>query len=230
MYFKKRHKTHHKHKLGKFFAWLALTTGLGNAAFWTIFPLIVNDTLQSEALVGIFFSIISLIALGGSLLSTVLFRKISRVKITKWSLLGGAIFLLLITLITNKIHLYSFEIPRALFHLLVGIALSLYVRDTAKAHRLGFAEGRYYLYANIGWLIGPLIGGYIAQLISRDAVFIFSAIMYIISFFMFQHQHIKKHPLIKHKKETQTIKELTNNIKDFFKVKELWKENSYQCF
>jgi MFS family permease len=223
MYFKKRHRTHHKHDLGKLFAWLALTTGLANAAFWTIFPLVVKNVIKSEALVGIFFSIISVIAFGGSLLSTVILRKISRVKIMKWGYISCTIFILLFTLIITKTHLYFLEIPRALFTLIVGIVLSLYIRDTAKAHQLGLAEGRYYLYANIGWLIGPIIGGYLGQLISRDAVFVFSALLYLTSFLIFQHQHFKKHPLIKHKKEKQTANELFSNIKYFFKIKELWK-------
>lgn len=223
MYFKKRHRTHHKHDLGKLFAWLALTTGLANAAFWTIFPLVVENVVKSEALVGIFFSIISVIAFGGSLLSTVILRKISRIKIMKWSFIGCAIFILLFTLIVSTTHLYFFEIPRALFTLIAGIVLSLYIRDTAKAHKLGLAEGRYYLYANIGWLIGPIIGGYLGQLISRNAVFIFSALLYLVSFAIFQHQHFKQHSLIQHVKEKQTITELFSNIKDFFKIKELWK-------
>ncbi|PIN88142.1 hypothetical protein COV12_00090 [Candidatus Woesearchaeota archaeon CG10_big_fil_rev_8_21_14_0_10_32_24] len=222
MYFKKRHRTHHNHDLGKLFAWLALTTGLANAAFWTIFPLVVENVVGSEALVGIFFSLISVIGFGGSLLSTVILRKVSRVKITKWSLIGGSIFILLFTFIISKTHLYIFEIPRALCTLIVGIVLSLYIRDTANAHKIGLAEGRYYLYANIGWLIGPLIGGYLGQLISRNAVFIFSAFLYFISFIIFQHQHINQHPLITHQKEKKTITELFSNIKDFFKIKELW--------
>jgi MFS family permease len=223
MYFKKRHRTHHKHDLGKVFAWLALTTGLANAAFWTIFPLIVENVLGSEVFVGIFFSIISMIALGGSLLSTVILRRFSRVNVAKWSFLGCTFFILLFTLIIAQTHLYIFEIPRALFTLMGGIVLSLYIRDTAKAHKLGLAEGRYYLYANIGWLIGPIIGGYLALLVSRNAIFVFSALLYLLSFFIFQHQHVKQHHLIKHKKETQTITELFNNVKDFFKIKELWK-------
>ena len=223
MYFKKKLKTHHKHDLGKLFAWLALTTGLANAAFWTIFPLVVENVVKSEALVGIFFSIISIVTFGGSLLSTVIFRKISRVKITKWSFIGCAVFILLFTLIISKTHLYFFEIPRALFTLIAGIVLSLYIRDTAKAHKIGLAEGRYYLYSNIGWLIGPIIGGYLGQLVSRNAVFVFSALLYLISFIIFQHQHFKQHPLIHHVKEKQTITELFSNIKDFFKIKELWK-------
>jgi len=223
MYFKKRHRTHHKHELGKLFAWLALTTGLANAAFWTIFPLVVENVVRSEVMVGVFFSIISILAFGGSLLSTIILRRISRIKVMKWSYIGCAVFVLLFTLIITKTHLYIFEVPRALFTLVVGIVLSLYIRDTAKAHKLGLAEGRYYLYSNVGWLIGPIIGGYLGQLISRDAVFVFSAVLYLLSFVVFQHQHFKKHPLIKHKKENQTITELFSNIKYFFKVKELWK-------
>ena len=223
MYFKKRHRTHHTHELGKLFAWLALTTGLANAAFWTIFPLVVENVVKSEVWVGVFFSLISILAFVGSLLSTVILRKFSRVKIMKWGYIGCTIFILLFTLIITKTHLYFFEIPRALFTLITGIILSLYIRDTAKANKLGLAEGRYYLYANVGWLIGPIVGGYLGQFVSRNAVFVFSALLYLLSFIIFQHQHFKKHPLLKHQKEEQTMTEIFSNIKYFFKIKELRK-------
>ena len=209
--------------MGKLFAWLALTTGLANAAFWTVFPLVVENVVKSEVWVGIFFSLISILAFVGSLLSTVILRKFSRVKIMEWSYIGCTIFILLFTLIITKTHLYFFEIPRALFTLIAGIILSLYIRDTAKVHKLGLAEGRYYLYANIGWLIGPIVGGYLGQLVSRNAVFVFSALLYLLSFIIFQNQHLKKHPLLKHQREEQTMAELLSNIQYFFKIKELRK-------
>ena len=209
--------------MGKLFAWLALTTGLANAAFWTVFPLVVENVVKSEVWVGIFFSLISILAFVGSLLSTVILRKFSRVKIMKWGYIGCTIFILLFTLIITKTHLYFFEIPRALFTLITGIILSLYIRDTAKVHKLGLAEGRYYLYANIGWLIGPIVGGYLGQLVSRNAVFVFSALLYLLSFIIFQNQHLKKHPLLKHQREEQTMAELLSNIQYFFKIKELRK-------
>ncbi|PIZ52438.1 hypothetical protein COY27_00390 [Candidatus Woesearchaeota archaeon CG_4_10_14_0_2_um_filter_33_13] len=223
MYFKKRHSAHHKHELGKVFAWLALTVGLGNAAFWTIFPLVVENFIESEAKVGLFFSAISVLTMCGSLLSTVILRHFSRIKVTKYSLLLITISLVIITLISKLFHLPFVEIPRAFFTLLVGIVLSLYVRDTAKSQNLGMTEGRYYLYANVGWLIGPLIGGILGEYLSYDYAFLFSAGMYLISLMIFHHQHIKQHPLIIHKKEKLTIKELWSNIKLFFKKKELRK-------
>lgn len=223
MYFKKRQKTQHKHDLGKLFAWLALTTGLGSAAFWTIFPLIVNSFLHSEALVGVFFSTIAVITFCGSLASTVILRKFSRIKITKTAFLTASIAIIGFTLVASTVHLYAIEFFRALAVLLIGIVISLYVRDTAKRTKLGLAEGRYYLFANIGWLIGPVIGGIIAQYVSRDAVFYWSAALYLVSLLLFHINHKKDHPLLTHNTEEKTLRELWPNIKSFFAVKELRK-------
>jgi len=63
MYFRHKYKTHHKLESGKLFAYLALTIGLGQAAFWTIFPQVTENVFNSEAMVGYFFAIISFIQL-----------------------------------------------------------------------------------------------------------------------------------------------------------------------
>jgi len=223
MYLKKRIKTHHGYELGKVFAWLALTTGLGSAAFWTIFPLVADGIFKSEAVVGVFFSFIAFVLFVGSLASTVLFKSVSRVKLIKVSLLGVTVSLLLFTVTTSIITLPFVEVLRALFTLFVGIALSLYVRDTAVKGKLGLAEGRYYLYANIGWLIGPLIGGWLADYVSYNSVFIFSSVLYLISFLIVQHHHMKKHQIIMNANETHILKNLYSNTKAFFKYPELRK-------
>ncbi|MBW3011245.1 MFS transporter [Candidatus Woesearchaeota archaeon] len=222
MYFKKRLGT--LHEKGKVFAWIALTMALGNAAFWTIFPLVVEDIIQSEVMVGIFFTVISLIILVVSLLSSVVLRRVSRVYLTKLSFLCCAGLLFLFIFANAIMDLYYIEVLRSLFALFAGITLSLYVRDYASKGTLGKAEGRYYLYANVGWLIGPLIGGVLGQYVSRDAVFIFSSILYVVSFVIFHFRQRKEGDLIKHVRETATLKEIiARNLRDYFKQKALWK-------
>jgi DHA1 family multidrug resistance protein-like MFS transporter len=223
MYFKKRHRTHHLHEKGKVFAWLALTTGIGNAAFWTIFPLVTDNLIGSKVLVGVFFSIVACIVLMTSLMSTVILRHFSRVGLTKMMLIGSSVFFVFYLFVNNLVQLYIVEIIRAAFMMFLGVILSLYVRDTAKAHSLGLAEGRFYTFSNIGWLAGPLIGGLLAEHVSRQSVFIFCGAMYLLSFVIFQHQHIKGHPLIVHKKEEKALYELLMNIREFFSSRERWK-------
>jgi MFS family permease len=224
MYFKKRFKAGSLRDKGRVFAWLALTTGFGNAAFWTIFPLVIEDTVQSEVLVGLFFTVIALIILVCSLLSSIVLRRVSRVYLAKLSFLCCTGLLFLFIFANSLLQIYYIEVLRSIFTLLVGISLSLYVRDYAKEGKIGAAEGRYYLYANVGWLIGPLIGGALGQYVSRDSVFIFSSVLYLVSFFIFQYYHRKEGEVIFHVKEKQTLKEIISiNLRDYFKVKDLRK-------
>lgn len=225
MYFRKKHATHHKHDAGRIFAWLALTTGLGNAAFWTIFPLVVDVAVGSAERVSIFFAFLSICSLIWSITTTVILERVRRSLIAKTTLAACSL-LLFCFIFANQFHIITLiAIPYSFAMLLIGIILSLYVRDFAATKRLGFAEGRYYLFSNIGWFIGPLAGGLIAEYASRSSVFLLSALAYLVSLIIFTHQHLKGH---KHLQDTNEkhhipIGELLDNVKRFFTQKELRK-------
>lgn len=211
-----RHRTHHKHDHGRFFAQLALIIGISNAAFWTIFPLFADSILQSEAATGLFFAVVNCLILIASIMSSYLLTRVSRLRLIRVSFIACSLFLVLFIFAGSIIQLYAVELARAFFTLLIGIILSLYIRDSASQCNLGATEGRYYLYANIGWLIGPLLGGYISSTFSYDAVFLLSASLYILAFLLFLYHERKGHPHITHGYHEFSLRGFSRNIKDFF--------------
>ncbi len=224
MSFTRKVSTQHGRSAGRVFAWLALIIGLSNSAFWTIFPLVIDDTLKSETLVGIFFTLIALIGFVVAILSPIVLRWVSKIYLTQLGLLMciGALFLF--TFANKVLHFYFIESVRSVFSMLVGLAIALYVRDFATERTLGAAEGRFYLFANIGWFIGPLIGGFLGDNVSRDSVFLFSAVMYLITFVVFQYNYRTQTAFLEHVKEKEKFTKIVGrNIFDFFRAPEMWK-------
>jgi len=138
----RKHATHN-HRQNKYagqFALFAFTTALGSAGFWTIFPIILNDIVGSEALVGVYYSAISVLLFFVSLGSTVLFMRLSKVKLMKWMLLITISALLIMSIANRLWHLAIFDVLRGVAVTLVGIGLSLLIRDFSRDKELGAVE------------------------------------------------------------------------------------------
>ncbi|MBR9677590.1 MFS transporter [Candidatus Woesearchaeota archaeon] len=93
------------------------------------------------------------------------------------------------------------------------------VRENNRAKNMGEAEGLQYTLMNVGWLIGPLIGGFVAAQLGYNYVFLFATVFLIISFFLFEVTKIKEcnHCNI----ERFTIKQGFSNLSSYFKKKDL---------
>ncbi|MEK6615227.1 MAG: MFS transporter [Bacteroidota bacterium] len=214
-------KTHIANDKGRPFAWMALLTSVGFASFMTVLAVTLSQKIGNDAYVGYFFSFIAIIALITSLASTVLLRKYSKVTISKVTLVGACITFFLFTFAANIWHYLIFDMLRAISITLFTIILAIFVRDFAKEKEIALAEGRYYFFGNIGWVIGPFLGGFLAEYWNKEAAFIFSGIIYFITLLYFLHQNlIVKNPHIHHRKEPVVEESFSKNITDFFREKE----------
>ncbi|OGJ51968.1 hypothetical protein A2335_01705 [Candidatus Peregrinibacteria bacterium RIFOXYB2_FULL_32_7] len=223
-FFSHKLSTHHTHPSGKIFAWMALFFSIGTGAFWTIFPLILTSKLPNESFVGYYYSFLSVIGILISVLSTSIFCKISKVLIIKIVLTSSIILLILMTLAENFWMLGFLDIPRAMCVLMTTMTLAIFVSDFSKKQELAATEGKFYYFANIGWLVGPFIGGFSAKYFGNESVFILVSFFYLIAFLYFLHQHLRiKNPYLHNEVHKEGIKELFSNIKDYFKNIELIK-------
>lgn len=214
-------KTHSKNDAGRPFAWMALLTSIGFASFITVLAITLSKKLGNDAYVGYFFSFIAFITLITSLMSTIILRKYSKVKIAKAALLTACITFFLFTFAANIRDFLIFDMLRAVSVTLFIIVLSIFVRDFAKENEIALAEGRYYFFSNIGWVIGPFLGGFLAQYFGKEAAFIFAGITFLATFIYLVHQNIiVKNPYIHERKEPEKTENLAKNIKDFFQEKE----------
>jgi DHA1 family multidrug resistance protein-like MFS transporter len=207
--------TPHKHRHGKVLSWMVLLSGFSIGLTLPIFPNFVKSILNTDSSVSFFYSAMAMLMFCGALLSTFIFKRIERSIILRASLLilsASFLFLVFTTRLTELSILTSIQVWLTLY---LTMCLSLFVRDFAKNKDLGEEEGVFYKYHNLGYLFGPLIGGFLASYISYELVFILTALCFIIGFIYFYHLHIiRKHPAILSSKSTHKYS-IFENIKRF---------------
>ncbi|MFH1533729.1 MAG: MFS transporter [Nitrospirota bacterium] len=226
----KKIRTHHKHEEGKKLAYLALITGIGASLTLPILPTFVKTILNTDTSVSVFYSGMAIMMLLAALVSTYLFKKVDRAKTVKGSLLiTSAVFLFLV--FTTRIHALSFLISlHVIFALFIAMSLSLYVRDFAKSKNLGEEEGKYFKYSNLGYLIGPLVGGFTGAYVGYELVFILSSLTFISAFFYFNHLHIvQNHPVLNSEDQLKSY-QIVPNLKHYFTNKNRCKVFTFTLF
>lgn len=215
--------THHEHNDGRIFAWMAMLSSIGYSSFLTMLPIVLAEKLGNDTYVGYYYSGIAIVSLTVSLLSILLLKRFSKVLLTKIILGALSLIFVALTLASNIWNFAIFDIMRVTCMTLFFIILAIFVRDFATEKEVALAEGRFYLFTNIGWVIGPITGGLLAKTYGTEAAFIFASFCYLILVALFFQQHlVVKNPLIHHRKEMPTIAgSFQKNIRDFFREPKL---------
>jgi predicted MFS family arabinose efflux permease len=209
-------RTNHKNSQGRIFSWMALMLGFTVNLIYPIFPNFIKRIVETDEAVSIFYAVMAIFLLIGSMLSMWIFRKISRTTIMKVALALSAANFLFLIFVTRVAELYFLETIRLWMKLFLVISIALFVRDCAKETDLGEEEGLYYKFSNIGYFIGPMIGGFVASAFDYELVFSLAALTSLVALGYFYHAHIiKKHPHIKKIKQPQDFS-FRKNIKEFF--------------
>jgi len=210
-------RTPHKSKEGKIFSWLALMIGLAASLIIPIFPNFVKSVVHTDESVSIFFSAMALMTLVAGLFSTIILKKVQRTFVMKASFVTLAIIYFMLIFVVRITELSVLTTIKSWFELFALITLSLFVRDFSNSKDFGENEGRYFKFQNIGYLIGPLVGGFLASQFGYEIVFILSAAIVLSGFvYFYNHQVIKESVAIINMKRVSTVKFL-ENIKNYFR-------------
>ena len=215
-------RTPHICKEGRIFSWAALIYSFGISLLLPIFPNFVESIINSESFVGYFYSAMAIAMAIAGLASSFFYRRFSKMTILYLALLGGSLLTMFFVFVNGPYLLFFLEFLRIFILLYVLMTLALMVHDFAKKNALGRTEGFYFLFNNIGWLFGPIIGGTIARYAGNEPVFVLSGFCLLITLFYLTHQHlIKKHPSLAspHSKEEKQSANNPNKFKEYIKNK-----------
>ena len=212
-------KTHHINQMGKMFSKMAFINSFAIGLIFPIFPSFVKSILHTDYAVSIFYSAMAFMMFIGALASTIVFKKVQRTTITKASLLVSVLIFFLLTFVTEIYELAILQTMRVWFSLFLLMTISLFIRDFTSAERLGEQEGMSYRASALGFLFGPLAGGFLAREYSYEFVFILTAVILFIALIYFYHLHIiQQHPAIINRKKISTDK-IIRNFKKYFSNK-----------
>lgn len=215
----------HGHTDATLFAHLALIITTGNAAFASIFPLILEEKLNGPTYVGLYYSIISFICIAASIISTRLFAQFSKIVIARVVLFTATIVIFAMNFAESVWHLGFLDVPRAISIMFSYIVLSLFIRDFSVTNKLAESQGHYYFFSSLGWVLGPLLGGFVAEQFNKEAVFNLVSSVMLASILYFELHGIRaRHPHVNNNQnEQKSITGLSKNIVDYFKQPSLRK-------
>ncbi len=160
-----------------------------------IFPNFIESIVHSDVYVGFFYSAMSVSMILAGLVSSYFFKRYSRLGILYAALLVSGLLAMFFVFVNNFYLLFVIDFIRTFFVLFVLMSVGLFVHDFAKAKDLGKTEGFYFLFNNIGYLIGPILGGVITKYAGYEPVFVLSGLCLFAALFFVGHQHLlAKHP------------------------------------
>src|SRR3989344_4416662 len=164
---------------------------LASALLSPIYPLFVKNIVGKEAYVGFVISFIGLAWLITTFIADRLIYKIGKTYLLKISLLGMGVSFLALMYVNTIYTLLIIEFFRTLFSAAALLISSLMVRDSTTKNNIGKTEGIFFVVSNFSWLIGPFVGGIIAQAYGFKAMFFISGLFCFVSFFLSSNKSIK---------------------------------------
>jgi len=194
---------------------------LSFAAFTTVWSIYLDSFLHNASMVGLISGSLGVVSILGFLFFTPLIEKYPESKI--WVMAA-------LTLIMAYFMLY---LVKSIYLVLIGAGIYVLARvlytevqgilicDSCKKKDLGKGVGFYGSFRNIGYVLGPLLAGFIAFKLGIPFVFLFCGVFVLLAFFMFE--TIKLKECNHHTKDEGTLKSSFHNLITYFKTWKLFK-------
>jgi len=214
-YHPRRPPLHHQDVEGLKLARLSLLVNIGDAALWTILPIQLAILVGGDGPVGFYFAAVAALGTVAAVVSSAMFRRHRKIVIGTVSLGLIVLFLIGMSFAGNLWMMAVFDLPRSVAYLLLTIVLGLLVRDLATAANIAIREGRRYLFINLGWLVGPLLAGYVARFISVEAVFLAISGLFAVALAYLWRLHLDGHPALTTEGEVEHGHEAIEGVVEF---------------
>ena len=185
-----------------------LVSTIAAAMVATIWALYLDSFFNSIIKVGFFSAVLTLLSFLCYFLFIPLVEKKDRGKIFSFSLLVFSITYFLFAMSPKFYFFVILAFVLTIIGTLNVMSFGIMVRNKSSRKLLSQNEGLIYVFANVAWLIGPLIAGVIASKYNINVIFFLGAIFTLIAFFLFRFTRIKD--------QTKVFKVHSNPIKSFF--------------
>lgn len=191
--------------------------GLAYAAIETIWSIYIFSFFPNESTVGYVSAIFSLAALASLLFTFPLFERFSPKELLFTAVGANAIILALFAHISNPTLFIILGIVNALIMGVRVQSFGILIRHNSSRKEINHDENHIYLLANIGWILGPLFGGYIADIIDIRSVMILGSVALLFSVYTITYnQNTFKKEKITHNPDHINI---LKNITQYFRNK-----------
>lgn len=152
-----------------------------------LFPVLViyiKQIVHTDANTSLVLTLSYLLAIPSNIFSSQIIRHFQKKKALLLSLVFLAVTLFLFTLFTHVAYLVLIFGLYTFFLTLLNFNLTLYVRHVSTKKNLASNEGIAGAINNIGWMIGPILGGYLGQQFGVQWVFLLSGVTILAALFL----------------------------------------------
>ncbi len=195
---------------------LSFLISLSIAFISPIFPLYIKSLVHKDAQVGYVISIVAVIFLIANFVVVKYLDLYKKKTLLIIGLVGSAVTIILMGFISELKYFLILEIFRSFFLVSIYITTALLIKENTTTKNIGRIQGIHFTFSNIAFLIGPFIGGLLADKYSISNILIISSLFSLIAFILIlirpvkeDHFHVNNH--------NHTFK----NIKNYFKDKDL---------
>lgn len=181
-----------------------------------VFPLFLKSLVGKEAYVGFIVTYQGILWVLATVLASKIILKTGKARMLRFSLFGLGLCFFALVFVNSLYSLLALETFRVFFSTCAVFAMSLMIRDHASKRNIGSTEGVYFSVTNSAWLVGPLLGGLIAQAYGFNSIFIIGGLFCLSSLMIFLYD---EHPykIVKEDKDNGFF----SDFKDYFKNREL---------
>jgi len=194
---------------------VGLIVSLSAAYINTIWAVYLDSFVNSILFVGLLSAVLTLISFLSYFLFIPLIEKSDKVKIFSYVLILFMISYILFAINNNFYLFLTLAVIITVLYTLRITSFGLIIRDNSKDNKVSSNVGIMYTSANIAWVVGPLIAGFVASNFGINTVFLLSALFLFIGLIIFRASEIKD---LKNKNKSNN--NLFKNFIDFFKDKE----------
>ncbi len=191
---------------------------IGFAIFDAVWAVHLDSFLHNASLVGLVSGSLNLLALLYYIFAAPLLERNAQTRIIGTSLLGLVLGYVAFAFTHNIIVLLIVAVFTVFCQTIYSATLGVLVRDSSSSDELGSAEGIRYVMSNVGWLVGPLLGGFVIARYSTNATFLFSALFALLTVLMYR--ALKIRDFHHHKGDYSTLKRCLGHLVEFFRKKE----------
>ena len=193
-------------------AYVDLFISLAGGLVTTIWALYIDSFVHSDVLTGLVSGLLTFVSIVSYFLLIPLVERSDKGKLHAISLVLIALSYFVLTFNKSFLFFLFISIAVTIVYTIRISTFGIIVKDKSKKGKLAENEGFIYTFLNIGWLIGPLLAGYIANLYGVEPIFFLGGVTAFAAFLLFKYWKIKDSHI---KKRVDC--NLIRNFIDFFK-------------
>jgi len=137
---------------------------ISSGMFYSVLPIYISRELKaSEFSVGLLFTVG---ALTGALISVAVGKisdRYGRKRLILLSQLSFGLVMLFYSIINYYVYAFAIHILEGFAWAVIGTTAPAYISDLARAEERGESMGFYNTVVQVGWVIGPFLGGFLAE-------------------------------------------------------------------